>query len=148
MSATNLFEDDVLDLLFTNVAAPNVGDAAGLQPSAAAGSWHISLHTGNVISDTSTLQTDNEAAYMNYARVAVVRSVAGWTIASGTATNDALITFPQSGSGPETETDVGLGFALAGAGVLQIFSPLDADLIVNNLTTPEFSIAALAVSLD
>ena len=148
MSATNLFEDDILDLLFTNVAAPNVGDAAGLQPSAAAGNWHISLHTGNAISDTSTLQTDNEAAYTNYARVAVVRSVAGWTIASGTATNDALITFPQSGSGPETETDVGLGFAAAGAGVMQIFSPLDADLIVNNLTTPEFAISALAISLD
>ncbi len=148
MSATNLFEDDVLDLLFTNVAAPNVGDAAGLQPSAADGSWFISLHTGNAISDTSTLQTDNEAAYVNFARVGVVRTVAGWTVASGTATNDALITFPQSGSGPETETDVGLGFAAAGGGVLQIFSPLDADLIVNNLTTPEFAIAALAVSLD
>lgn len=148
MSATNLFEDDVLDLLFTNVAAPNVGDAAGLQPSAANGSWFISLHTGNAISDTSTLQTDNEAVFTNYARVGVVRTVAGWTVASGTATNDALITFPQSGSGPETETDVGLGFALAGGGVLQIFSPLDADLIVNNLTTPEFAIAALAVSLD
>ncbi len=148
MSATNLFEDDTLDLMFTNIALPNVGDAAGLQPSAGAGNWHISLHTGNVISDTSTLQTDNEAAYNPYARQPVVRSVAGWTVASGTVTNDALITFPQSTTGPETETDVGLGFALAGAGVLQIFSPLDADLIVNNLVTPQFAIAALAVSLD
>lgn len=148
MSATNLFEDDVLDLLFTNVAAPNVGDAAGLPPSVGAGNWNISLHTGNAISDTSTLQTDNEAAFTNYTRVAVVRSVAGWTVASGTATNDAAITFPQSGSGPETETDVGLGFAFSGAGVLQIFSTLDADLIVNNLVTPEFAISALAISLD
>ena len=148
MSATNLFEDDLLDLLFTNVAAPNVGDAGGLQPSVADGNWHISLHTGNAISDTSTLQTDNEAAYTNYARQAVIRTTAGWTVASGTATNDAAITFPQSGSGPETETDVGLGFALAGAGVLQIFSTLDADLIVNNLVTPEFAISALAISLD
>ena len=80
MSATNLFEDDILDLLFTNVAAPNVGDAAGLQPSAADGNWNISLHTGNAISDTSTLQTDNEAAFTNYTRVSVVRSVAGWTL--------------------------------------------------------------------
>lgn len=149
MSATNLFEDDLLDLLFTNVAAPNVGDAAGLPPSVGAGNWHISLHTGNAISDTSTLQTDNEAAYTGYLRVAVVRSVAGWTVASGTATNDAAITFPQSSSGPETETDVGLGFAASpAAGVLQIFSTLDADLIVNNLVTPEFAISALAISLD
>lgn len=148
MSATNLFEDDLLDLLFTNVAAPNVGDAGGLLPSATAGSWFISLHTGNVISDTSTLQTDNEAAYTGYARQAVARSVAGWTVATGTATNDAAITFPISTSGPETETDVGLGFATSGAGVLQIFSTLDADLVVNSGVTPEFAISALAISLD
>jgi len=148
MSATNLFEDDLLDLIFTNVAAPNVGDASGLQPSAGAGSWHISLHTGNAISDTSTLQTDSESAYTGYARQAVARSVAGWTVASGTVTNDAAITFPISTTGPETETDVGLGFALSGAGVLQIFSTLDADLVVNNGVTPEFAISALAISLD
>lgn len=148
MSATNLFEDDLLDLLFTNVAAPNVGDAAGLLPSAAANNFHISLHTGNTVSDTSTLQTDAEAAYTGYNRIAVARAVAGWTVASGTVTNDAAITFPISTSGPETETDVGIGFASSGAGILQIFSTLDADLVVNNGVTPEFAISALAISLD
>ena len=98
--ATNLFEDDLLDLIFTNVAAPNVGDAGGLLPSVGAGSWHISLHTGDLITDASTLQTDNEAAYTAYARQAVVRSVAGWTVASGVVDNDAAITFPTSTSGP------------------------------------------------
>lgn len=146
--ATNLFEDDLLDLIFTNVDAPNVGDAAGLQNSLGAGSFYISLHTGNVVSDTSTLQTDTEAAYTGYARQAVARSVAGWTVASGTVTNDAAITFPISTSGPETETDVGIGFAVSGAGVLQIYSSLNADLIVNNGVTPEFAISALAISLD
>jgi len=149
MSATNLFEDDLLDLIFTNVAAPNVGDAGGLQPSVGPGSFYISLHTGNAISDTSTLQTDSEAAYTGYDRVAVARSVAGWTVASGTVTNDAAITFVISTSGPETETDVGIGFAAhPGAGVLQIFASLDADLVVNSGVTPEFAISALAVSLD
>ncbi|MCK5318027.1 MAG: hypothetical protein KAJ55_08935 [Anaerolineales bacterium] len=148
MSATDLFEDDLLDLIFTNVAAPNVGDAGGLQPSAGAGSWHISLHTGNAIGETSTLQTASEAAYTGYARQAVARSVAGWTVTAGTVDNDAAITFPTSTSGPETETDVGLGFALAGAGVLQIYSTLAADLVVNNGITPEFAIGALDISLD
>ena len=120
--ATDLFEDDLLDLIFTNIAAPNVGDAAGLQPSAAANNFHISLHTGNAITDASTLQTDNEAAYTGYTRQPVARSTAGWTVASGNVDNDAAITFPISTSGPETETDVGIGFAAAGAGVLQIFS--------------------------
>ena len=148
MSATDLFEDDLLDLIFTNVAAPNVGDAGGLQPSVADGNWHISLHTGNAIGETSTLQTDNEAAYTGYARQAVVRTTAGWTVASGTVDNDAAITFPTSTSGPETETDVGLGFAVSGAGVLQIYSTLAADLVVNNGITPEFAIGALDISLD
>jgi len=145
MSATNLFEDDLLDHIFTNTTCPNVGDAAGLLASASPGSFAISLHTGNTISDTSTVQTDSEAAYTGYARETVARSVAGWTVASGTATNDAAITFTISTSGPETETDVGLG---GFAGVLQIWSTLDADLIVNNGVTPEFAISALAISLD
>lgn len=147
MSATNLFEDDLLDLIFTNVAAPNVGDAAGLPPSVAANNFHISLHTVTIL-ETATLQTQNEAAYTGYARVAVARSTAGWTVASGTVDNDAAITFPISTSGPETELDVGIGFAASGAGVLQIFSPLVASLIVNNGVTPEFAIGALDVSLD
>ncbi len=145
MSATNLWEDDVLDLIFTNVAAPNMGDAGGLLPSASAGSLTIALHTGNAIDDTSTVQTQVVAAYTGYANQTVVRSTGGWTVASGSATNDAAITFPISTSGPETETDVSLG---GFAGVMQIFSTLDADLIVNNGVTPEFAIAALAISLD
>lgn len=147
MSATNLFEDDLLDLYFTNVDAPNVGDAGGLQNSVVAGSLHISLSTA-ALAETHTLQTQNEAAYTGYARQAVARSVAGWTVAAGNADNDAAITFPTSTSGPETETDVGIGFALSGAGVLQIFSALVASLIVNNGITPEFAIGALDTALD
>lgn len=146
--ATDLFEDDLLDLIFTNVAAPNVGDAGGLLPSAAPGNWHISLHTGNAITDATALQNASEAAYTGYLRQAVVRSVAGWTVAAGNVDNDAAITFPTSTSGPETETDVGLGFATSGATPLQIWASLLADLIVNNGITPEFAIGALDVSLD
>ncbi len=142
--ATNLFEDDLLDLIFTNVAAPNVGDAAGLLPSAVPGNYSISLQTVT-ITDTETVQTSNEAAYTNYVRQDVVRSLAGWTVSVGACTNDALITYPTSGSGPESELDVGLG---GNAGVMQIFSPLDATLVVNSGVTPEFAISALSISLD
>lgn len=148
MSATNFFEDDLLDLIFTNVDAPNVGDAGGLQQSVADGNWHISLHTGNTIGETSTIQTQAEAAYTGYGREAVVRTTAGWTVASGTVDNDAAITFGTSSTGPETETDVGLGFAASGAGNLQIYASLTNDLIVNNGITPEFAAGALDISLD
>ncbi|MGB5280491.1 MAG: hypothetical protein WBN37_04160, partial [Arenicellales bacterium] len=110
MSATDLFEDDLLDLIFTNVDCPNVGDATGLLASSTAGSFYISLHTGTLL-DTHTAQTQSEAAYTSYARQAVARSVAGWTVASGSVTNDAAITFPQATGGSETETYFGLGSA-------------------------------------
>ena len=77
MSAlTNLMELDLLDLLITNVAAPNIGDAAGLLPSAAAGTWNMELHTGNAIDDTSTVQTLAVAAYTGYVSVTKARSTA------------------------------------------------------------------------
>ena len=141
---TNLFKDDILDLIFTNVAAPNVGDAAGLLPSAAAGNMAIALHTGNTISDTSTVQTQAEAAYTGYVRQTVVRSTAGWTVASGLVDNDSAITYPISTSGPETETDVSLG---GNAGVMQIFGSLAADLVVNNGVTPQFAAGALDITV-
>jgi hypothetical protein len=143
---TNLAKDDILDLLFTNVAFPNVGDTAGLPPSVGAGTWNIELHTGNTIGATSTVQTEAVAAYTGYVSQTVARSVAGWTVASGLADNDAAITFPISTSGPETETDVSLGGNDAGGDVMQIFGTLLADLIVNNGITPEFAAGALDIT--
>ena len=45
MSAQNFFEGALLKLIFQNVAAPNLGDASGLQPSTTAGNLYASLHT-------------------------------------------------------------------------------------------------------
>jgi hypothetical protein len=144
--ATNLWELDVLDLIFTNVAAPNMGDVGGLLPSAVPGTMAIALHTGNTISETSTVQTQVEAAYTGYVRQQVVRSAAQWTVAGdGVVDNDNAINFVISTSGPETETDVSLG---GFAGVMQMFASLDADLVVNSGVTPEFAPQALAISLD
>ncbi len=142
--ATDLFEDDLLDLIFTNVPAPNVGDAAGLLASASPGDYSISLHT-TTLTDTDTVQTASEAAYTGYVRQDVVRSTGGWSVSGGACTNDAAINFVISTSGPESLLDVGLG---GFAGVLQIYSVLDATLVVNVGVTPEFAISALSISLD
>ncbi len=147
MSATNQFENDLMKLIFTNIDCPNVGDAAGLQNSAAAGSFHISLHTGT-LTDSHTDQTQTEAAYTSYARQAVARSGAGFTVTGGIADNAALVTFPQATGGSETETDFGLGFNVSGAGYLQLFGALTASLAVSSGITPEFAIGALDFTLD
>lgn len=150
MSAfTNLAEDDFLDLFFTNVAFPNVGDAAGLLPSAAANNLHSSLHVLDAIGDTSTIQTDNEVVYTGYGRVATARSVAGWTVLTGTVDNDALLQYGEmTAGGPDTITDVALGFAASGAGVMQIWGQVLVDLVVNNGVNPQFAIGALDVSIN
>lgn len=147
MSLQNFFEDDILDLLFTNVAAPNVGDAGGLQPSATAGSFQISLLTA-APAETVNDQTNSEAAYTSYARQAVARSTAGWTVASGVVDNDAAISFPQATGGSETETNFGIGSASSGVGNLFMVGALGSSLPVSSGITPEFAIGALDVSAD
>ena len=110
---------------------------------------HASLHLLDAVSDTTTLQTDNETTYTGYARFANARSVAGWTVLTGTVDNDVLNTFGEmTAGGPVTITDVILGFASSGAGVAQIWGQVTADLIVNNGINPQFAIGALDVSID
>ena len=146
--ATDLFETDILDILFTNVAAPNIGTAGGLLATSPAGTLDVGLFTVT-ITDASTDFT-NEAAYTGYVRQTVIRSTGEWSV-SGTAPtiadNDNAITFIISTSGPESELDVGLSL-FAGSNALQIYSVLDATLVVNNGVTPEFAPQALAISLD
>ncbi len=92
MSATNAMETAILQLYFNNTDHANVGDAAGIQNSATAGSFYISLHTADP-GETGT-QTTSEATYTSYARVAVARSGVGWTISGGNVSNAAAINFP------------------------------------------------------
>ena len=47
MSKSNTFENDLLQLLFNNVDIADIGDAAGIQNSATAGSLYLALHTAD-----------------------------------------------------------------------------------------------------
>ena len=146
MSATNAFETALLTLYFNNTDHANVGDAAGIQNSATAGSFYISLHTGDP--GEAGDQTTNEATYTSYARVAVARSGAGWTIASANCSNAAAITFPACTGGTNTITHFGIGSDSSGAGNLFFKGALSASLAVSSGITPSFAIGELDVNLD
>lgn len=146
MPATDQLENDLLDLMFTNVAAPNWGDAGGLQPAATVGSVYISLHP-TALTDAATAQNQTEAAYTAYARVAVARTVAAWTVSAGTIDNDNEILFPEATGGSETETDFGLGSAVSGVGYLQIYGALASSLLVNSGVQPRFQAGTLDISV-
>lgn len=146
MSATNVFENGLLSLIFENANYANVGDATGLRGSSTAGNFYISLHTANP-NETGS-QTTSEAAYTSYARVAVARSTSGWSVASGIATNDSTITFPACTGSSETITHFGIGSDSTGAGNLFMWGALTASLAVSSGITPAFAAGALSTSLD
>lgn len=144
----NTAESDLLKLLFQNTAWANVGNAGGLQPSSAAGSFFIGLSTGT-LSGSST-QSTTEAAYTSYARVAVARSSGGWTItgsAPTTAENAAAVTFPACTGGSETETYATIGRDSSGAGEVIFWGALSSSLAVSSGITPSFAINALQATL-
>lgn len=146
MSATNSFENGLLLLIFNNTDLANVGDAAGLQNSAAAGSVYVSLHTADP-GETGD-QTTSEATYGSYARVAVARSGAGWTISGSNASNAAVVTFPAATSGSNTITHFGIGSDASGAGNLFLYGALGASLAVSTGITPSFSVGSCDVDLQ
>ena len=144
MSKTDVFENELLDLIFLNEAIANVGDAGGLQPSSTAGSLYVSLHTSDP--GDSGDQTTNEIGYTNYARVAVARTSAKWSVTSDTASNVDPVTWPQCGATGATVTHFGIGTASSGAGVLLYHGALTASLAVSNGVTPEAAAGALDIT--
>lgn len=146
MSASNACETGLLALLFNNTDFANIGDAGGLQNSASAGSLYVSLHTADP--GEAGDQTTSEATYGSYARVAVARSGAGWTVSGNNATNAGAVNFPAASSGTNTITYFGIGTASSGAGVLLFSAALNASLAVSTGVTPSFAAGDLDINAD
>lgn len=146
MSKANSWETALLELVFNNTNAANIGDATGLRGSSTAGSFYVSLHTADP--GEAGNQTTNECAYTSYARVAVARSGSGWTVSGNTVTNAALIQFPQCTGGSETATHFGIGTASTSTGVLLYKGALSASLAISSGIQPQFGAGELDGSED
>jgi hypothetical protein len=146
MSLTNTAEANLLNLVFLNVDWANIGDVSGLQNSATAGSFYISLHTADPGEAGS--QTTSETAYTSYARVAVARTGSGWTLTSQTISNAALVQFPQCTGGTSTVTHFGIGTDSTSTGNLLMKGALTSSLSVSNGIQPQFAAGALTVTVD
>lgn len=147
MSASNDFKNKILELVFKNAAYAGIGDAGGLLASAGDGSLYVSLHTGDP--GEAGPQTTNECAYTGYARVAVARDGAAWTVAANVASNTGAVTFPQCTGGSETASHFGIGVdAIGGSEVLLFSGALSANVNISNLITPEFAAGDLTVTVS
>ncbi len=143
MSKGNTFETDIVGLIFNATAIANISDNAASSPLT---SLYVGLHTADPGEGGS--QTTSESAYGSYARVAVARTSGGWTVASGTASNTALIQFPECTSGSETITYVSIGTASSGTGKILYSGALTASRAISSGIQPQFAAAALVVTED
>jgi hypothetical protein len=143
MSKTNLHETRLLELVFQNKAHANIGDTAGLQPSATAGNLYVALYT----SDPGEDDTGSEANFTGYSRVGVVRSASGFTVSTGTVTNAANVTFPQSSGGTNTITHFGYLTASSGGDLLRS-GAVTPNVTINSGDTAKFDIGQLTSTED
>ena len=144
MAASAGFLNEVLDLYFLNEAHVEIGDAAGLLPSAGEGFFYISLHTGDPLLGD---QTTSETTVGTYARIAVARSAVGFTVAAANVSNAAAVPFAQGSSGSESITYFGIGELVSGAGTLFMSGLLDNARTYGTGITLEFAIGELDVDL-
>ena len=147
MSKSNTFENELLLLVYNNTDIADIGDAAGLQNSAAAGSLYVALHTADP-GEAGTAATSECAYTAPYARQAVARSGSGWTVSGNQVSNAALIQFPQCSGGSETAQYVSITTADSGASKILWSGQLSSNLAISDGIQPQFAIGALVVSED
>lgn len=146
MSKSNSLENDFLLLLFNNTNAALVGDATGLRGSVAAGSLFISLHTADP--GEAGTQATGEATYGSYARQAIARSGAGFTVVANAVSNAAAITFPAASSGSQTITHFGVGTDASGAGKLLYKGALTPSIAVSTGVSVNIPVGDLDITED
>ncbi len=142
-ASSNTLETGLAKLIYQNIALANIGDGAGLQPSGTVGSIYLALYTTN----PTDADTGTEATYGGYARIAVVRSAAGWTVSAADATNAALVTFPTSTGTPNTITHVATHTAITGGDLLH-YGELVTPLVVLTDGIPKWEIGNFKVTFQ
>jgi hypothetical protein len=147
MSKADVFENDYMKLIFNNVAIANIGDASGLQPSAAAGSLYFSLHTADP-GETGT-QTTSETAYTGYVRQAVARSSGGFTVTANAVQLVANLDFPACTASPGAAlTHFAIGTVSSGAGKILYSGTLTPNITMAVGVIPRITTAANLVTED
>lgn len=137
---SDIFELDVLKLIFNGTAISNIADNAVTSPLT---NLYVSLHTADPTDSGS--QSSSEANYTGYARVAVARTSGSWTCTtvSGVTTVKpaAAITFPAATGGSSTVTHFAIGTAATGTGKILYAGTCSPSITIVNGITPQLTTA-------
>lgn len=146
MSKSNTFENELLAHIFNNADIPNIGDAAGLQNSAADGSLYYALHTADP--GEAGTQATSEISYTGYARKAVARTVGGHTVSGNSVTLAADQDFGEMTAGTGgTVTHFSVGKQSAGATDILYSGTVTPNIVVATGVTPRLK-AATSITED
>jgi hypothetical protein len=132
MSKGNTFESDLLALIFNATAIADLADNDASSPLT---HLQVALHTADPGEGGS--QTTSEIAYTGYARVAVIRTSAGWTVTGNSVSPTANIDFGEmTGGAGGTATHWSVGTAASGAGKILYKGTLTPNITVATGVTP------------
>jgi hypothetical protein len=137
VSKGNVFENDLLKLIFNATAIANIADNAATSPLT---NLHVSLHTADP--GEAGDQTTNEATYTSYARVAVARTTGGWTVTNNSVSPVANIVFPTATGGTNTITHFAVGTAASGAGKILYSGTVTPNIAVESGVSPTLTVAS------
>lgn len=141
------FENDFMKLVFNNVAIANVGDASGLQPSAAAGNLYFALHVADP--GEAGNQSTSETTYTGYARQAVPRTTGGFTVSANAVQLVANLDFPACTASPGAAlTHFSIGTSSSGAGKILYSGTLTPNITMATGVIPRITNAANLVTED
>ena len=134
MSKSNVFEGDILQLIFLNTPIAGIGDAPGILGSTVAGNLYWTLFTADP-GEVGTAIT-NETAYTGYLRIAAPRSIVGFTVTGNSVSPPLNVDFGEcTGSPGSPITHFGVVSTASGAG----------KLLYSGTMTPNITMALTAI---
>lgn len=111
MSKSDVFENDLLRLIFNAVPIPNLADDAAVGPLT---DLYVAWHTADP--GEAGNQSTSEATYTGYARTAVPRDAANWVVTGNSVSPVNDIPAPAATAGNETLTHFSIGTVATGTG--------------------------------
>lgn len=135
---SDVFENDILKLIFWGTAIANIADNAATSPVT---TLYLSLHTSDP-TDAAAGQNTNETSYPGYARKALNRNNGSWNISGNVVSPVANIEFNECTGGSVSLTHVGIGTASSGAGKLLFVGALTPAILAENGVIPRLTTAS------
>lgn len=136
---TDVFENDLLKLIFNGTPIGNIADNAATSPVT---TLYLSLHTADPADTASSGQSTNETTYTGYARVGLARTSAGWTVTGNSVSPTANVDFGACTAGSASITHVGVGTASTGTGKLLYFGAISPAISVSAGVIPRITTAS------